>query len=97
MTPDEYADKLVVECREISFQYDIVVKDITWIEEKIRALYEKVLASPFTQREENMKELEFLMNKLRINVDAREKIKSNSRELGARINTFFGKEIWKDL
>ena len=97
MTPDEYADELVKECREISFQYDIVVKDITWIEEKIRALYEKVLACPFTKREENMKELDFLMNKLRINVEARDKIKTKSQELGTRINAFFGKEIWTDL
>lgn len=97
MTPNEYADSLLREAKEINFQYEILVNDITWIEEKIRALYEKVLASPFTQREENLKDLEFLMTKFRINLEAREKMKAKSLELGVKINEFFGKDLWKPL
>jgi len=69
---------------------------LNWIEEKMKALYEKTQAHPFTQREENIKELEFLMNKLRINVEARDKVKAKNHEVGAKINAFFGKKLWGD-
>ena len=97
MTHEEYGDSLLKEAREINFQYEILVKDITWIEKKIRELYERVLADPFTQREEHMKDLEFLMTKFRINVEAREKVKAKSKEVGDKINAFFGKNLWGDL
>ena len=97
MTPNEYADSLVKEAQEVNFQYDVLVKDVSWIEDKIKELFLKILKSPFTQREENMKELDFLMIKLRISSDAREKLKVKSNNLGAKINEFFGKDLWKDL
>lgn len=97
MTPEEYGESLLRESKEINFQYEILVRDITWINEKIQALYHKVLAGPFTQREENMKELDFLMQKFHINVETRARMKAKSRELGARVNAFYGKEVWKEL
>jgi hypothetical protein len=97
MTHEEYGDSLLREAKEINFQYEILVNDITWIEEKIRALYEKVLADPFTMREKHIEDLEFLMTKFRINLEAREKMKAKSLELGAKVNEFFGKDLWKPL
>jgi hypothetical protein len=97
MTPEEYGDSLLKEAREINFQYEILVNDVTWINEKIEALYFKVLSDPFTKREENMKELDFLMQKFRINLEAREKAKARSREVGAKVNAFYGKDIWREL
>ena len=91
MTPEEkYAESLLREAKEINFQYEILIRDIDWIKEKMQALY------ACTQRAKNIKELEFLMNKFRINVEARDKVKTKTHEVGAKINAFFGKKLWGD-
>lgn len=97
MTLDEQGDALMKEAKEINFQYEILVQDICWLEDRIRELYHKVLADPFTMREKNIKDLEFLMTKFRINVEAREKVKAKNKLLGVRINQFFGKDLWGEL
>lgn len=97
MTLQEQADALMAEAKEINAQYSILVKDIEWIELHIKALYNYVLCAPFADHTERMKELELLTAKLNINVATRAKIKARSKELGERINKFFGQDIWKAL
>lgn len=97
MTPEEYSAKLLEEAKEISFQMDVCLTDITWIGDKIKALEAKVTKAPFEEREAAIKELEFLTQKLNINIATRTKIKEKSRELGQRVNAFFGKPIWGEL
>ena len=97
MTREEYGDSLLKEAKEINFQYEILVNDITWIEQKMKALYERVLADPFTQREEHLKNLEFLTTKFRINVEAQQKIKAKCKEVGDKVNEFFGRKVWGDM
>lgn len=97
MTTEKYAKSLAKEAKEIIFQMNILLQDIHWIEDKLKSLYEKILVDSSTDREKNMEQLNFLINKHRINVETREKIKTKNHELGIRINKLVGNNLWKDL
>lgn len=97
MTDNEYSEQLLEKAKEISFQMEVCLQDITWIQERIKILHDKVLTDPFGNQDESIKELEFLTRKMNINMETRAKLKEKNHRLGLLINGFFGKEIWKDL
>lgn len=97
MTADEYSAQLLEKAKEISFQMEVCVKDITWIGERIKILQSKVAANPHGNHEEHHKELNFLIQKLNINIATRAKIKKKNKQLGLLINGFFGQKIWKEI
>ncbi len=97
MTEQEYSEKLLAEAKEISFQMEVCLQDINWIGDKIKILHDKVVESPFEEREAAIKEMEFLTRKMNLNVATREAIRKKSQELGVRVNEFFGKKVWGTL
>lgn len=97
MTDEEYGEDLLKKAKEINFQMDVCLQDISWIRERIQVLYDKVLVDPISDREASLKELNFLIQKRNINLAARNKLKEKSHQLGLLINGFFKQNLWKEL
>jgi len=89
MTPQEYADKLLEDAKEINFQHKVLNADLKWLGQRLDEYKSKsLLSTSMEERETLEKELAMIKRKFQLNVETQAKLRAKSAELDIRIEAF---------